>query len=180
VPAAAGPDDAQLLDVDVDQFAGPGTFIAADQLPGGAVQPGQPVHAVPTQDGVHGGGRQADQRADPRRSQLPFRAQRQHLRLEPGRSLARQAMGPTGPVKQTGGAFGSPASQPLVAGRARDVELDHDMRDWAAQLDNPADEFGTAVDRQAGISVGHETSGHSGVASATHTFARRSPRWISP
>ena len=117
-------------------------------------------------DGVHGGGRQPDQRADPRRTQPPFRRQRPHLALEPGGSLARQAVRPAGSVEQPGGTFGSPAGQPLVASRARDVELDHDMGNRAALLDDPADEFGAAMDGQAGISVGHETSGHSDVASA--------------
>src|SRR4051812_37856788 len=41
-PAAAIAESAELLDVDVDQLAGPGAFIAADRFTGGSVQPRQP------------------------------------------------------------------------------------------------------------------------------------------
>ena len=57
-PAAAVTEPADLLDVDVDEFAGAGAFVAADELAGGPVQPGQPVQTVPDEDGVHGRGGQ--------------------------------------------------------------------------------------------------------------------------
>ncbi|CAK7282837.1 hypothetical protein SGPA1_20812 [Streptomyces misionensis JCM 4497] len=44
--AAAVRDAAELLDVDVDEFAGTGAFVAADRLPGGPVQRGQSRQAV--------------------------------------------------------------------------------------------------------------------------------------
>ena len=37
---------AQLLDVHMDELAGVGALIAADQLAGGPVQAGQPVEAI--------------------------------------------------------------------------------------------------------------------------------------
>ena len=45
VTAAVG-DPAELLDVDVDQFAGPVAFVAADELSGEPVQEGQTPHVV--------------------------------------------------------------------------------------------------------------------------------------
>ncbi|GGV58374.1 hypothetical protein GCM10010245_91500 [Streptomyces spectabilis] len=44
--AAAVGDPAEFLDVDVDEFAGPLAFVAADDLPGGPVEEGQAVQAV--------------------------------------------------------------------------------------------------------------------------------------
>ncbi|KEF03162.1 hypothetical protein ADK78_22055 [Kitasatospora aureofaciens] len=43
---------AELLDVDVDQFVGTRSFVAADDLTGGPVRPAQPVQAVAGQDAV--------------------------------------------------------------------------------------------------------------------------------
>jgi hypothetical protein len=42
-PAAAVAEPAEFLDVDVDQLAWAGAFVAAYRLPGGAVQPRQTV-----------------------------------------------------------------------------------------------------------------------------------------
>ena len=68
-PAAAVRDVAELLDIDVDQLAGPVPLIAADRHPGGPVQVRQPRAAVAAQDRVHRGGRQAQPEADPGRAQ---------------------------------------------------------------------------------------------------------------
>ena len=85
-PAAAVGDPAELLDVDVDQLAGPVAFVAADDLAGGPVQAGQAVQAVAGQDAVHGRGGQAQDRADPCRAELAALAQlgRPGLRSRPG------------------------------------------------------------------------------------------------
>ncbi|ALC27028.1 hypothetical protein ABE83_07995 [Streptomyces sp. CFMR 7] len=60
--AAAVGDPAQLLDVDVDQFAGTGAFVAADGLAGGPVQGDRWWQAVPDQDpvGCRGGDAASD------------------------------------------------------------------------------------------------------------------------
>jgi hypothetical protein len=60
----------ELLDVDVNQLAGTGALVAANRLPGQAVWPGQPVHAMPAQLRLHGRGQDPNLRADPRRSGL--------------------------------------------------------------------------------------------------------------
>jgi hypothetical protein len=51
--AAAVAEPAQLLDVHVDQLAGVGPFVAADELAGGPVYAGQPVQPMADQDPVH-------------------------------------------------------------------------------------------------------------------------------
>jgi hypothetical protein len=48
---------AQLLDVHVDQVAGCGVFVAANDSAGGAIQVGQAGQAVTAQHAMHGGGR---------------------------------------------------------------------------------------------------------------------------
>jgi hypothetical protein len=58
--ATTGGDVAQLLDVDVDQGAGMIAFIAADWLAGGPVQVSKVADAAADQDGMDGGGGQAD------------------------------------------------------------------------------------------------------------------------
>lgn len=47
IVAAAVGDAAELLDVDVDQFAGPGAFVAARGFAGGPIAGGQCGQAVP-------------------------------------------------------------------------------------------------------------------------------------
>src|ERR1039457_7094595 len=59
IPPATIGDFAQLLDIDVDQFSGALSLIAADDPPGWAVHPGQTVEAETDQDPVHGRGSQA-------------------------------------------------------------------------------------------------------------------------
>ena len=53
---------AKLLDVDVDDLAGRGAFIAADRL--GRLERRQPVEAQAFEDATDGGGRDADFRSD--------------------------------------------------------------------------------------------------------------------
>jgi hypothetical protein len=57
-------------------------------------------------------------------------------------------------------------SQPLVAGDARDVELDHDVGDRSAFDDHPAHQLGAVVNGQAGMSVEQRDPRAIGEASA--------------
>lgn len=65
--AASVGDPAELLHVDVDEFAGPFAFVAADDLTGRAVDPGRPLQPVAGEDPVDGGRwmGQSQDRADP-------------------------------------------------------------------------------------------------------------------
>jgi hypothetical protein len=62
VPAPVG-DPGEFLDVDVDQLARGGVFVAADDPAGGPVQPAQPGQPVAGQHPVHGGRVLAEQPA---------------------------------------------------------------------------------------------------------------------
>jgi len=68
--ATAGTQPAELLDIEVEQLAGVGAFVVADDPAGWPVHDGQPVEAQPAKDAVDGGGRPADQRLDPCRAEL--------------------------------------------------------------------------------------------------------------
>ena len=116
-PAAAVGEPAELLDVDVDQFAGAVAFVAADRLPVGRssqasrCRPWRVRTACTVEAGRPTSG---PSRAGP---SLRWRSARPGL-LDLGRVLAGQPVGGAGPVEQPGVASGAPAGQPLVAGRA--------------------------------------------------------------
>ena len=69
-PAAAIAQPADPFDVDVDQFAGPVAFVAADRGAGGPVEPGQAVQAMTGQYRMNGRGRHAQQRGQAARAAL--------------------------------------------------------------------------------------------------------------
>jgi len=77
--ATPGGDVAQLLDIDMDQGAGSGVFVAADRLAGGPVQVSEAADAATNQDGMHGGGGQPNPRGDLGRPQPLGPAQVHHL-----------------------------------------------------------------------------------------------------
>src|ERR1017187_3689940 len=80
-PATIG-DFAQLLDIDVDQFSGALSLIAADDPPGWAVHPGQTVEAETDQDPVHGRGSHAPAIANAGWAELELCTQVAYLGLE--------------------------------------------------------------------------------------------------
>ncbi|GAA4243018.1 hypothetical protein GCM10022255_000290 [Dactylosporangium darangshiense] len=101
MPAAVG-DVAEFLDVDMDELAGPVTFVAADVAGSGPVQTAQSRHAVAGQDPMHGGWVQPEQIGDAGRSPA---AQDTHLddaSFGAGRGAARAAPGPAGAVAHPG------------------------------------------------------------------------------
>nr|BFE68405.1 hypothetical protein GCM10020092_017060 [Actinoplanes digitatis] len=81
-PAAAVGDVAEFLDVDVDQVARAGVFVAADRLAGGPVEMGQAGDAGAAQDGVAGRGGQVQTAADSCRSPSAAGAQVQDLAFD--------------------------------------------------------------------------------------------------
>lgn len=113
VSAAVG-DPAELLDVDVDEFAGPVAFVAADDLAGGPVQVGQPVQAVADQNAVHGRGGQAQDRADAGRAEFAGLPQPADLGLQGRRSAVWCRSGAAGAVGKARIALNSPPVNPLV------------------------------------------------------------------
>ncbi len=70
--AAAVRDPAEFLDVDVDESAGSGAFVAADGLAGGPVQGGQGRLTVPLEDAVGSGGGDVASDGQPHRTDAVF------------------------------------------------------------------------------------------------------------
>jgi hypothetical protein len=145
----------QLLGIHVDQLAGVGALIAADQLPGRPVHPGQPVAPVAAEHPVDGGGWQPDQWGDPGRPQLAGLAQLQDRSFQPQWGPPRMGMGAAGPVDQAGLAVLAKAGPPAVGGGARGAHLGRDVRDRAASRDALAQDHPSGRG-QPGVSVGHE------------------------
>jgi len=69
-PSAAGADSAQLLDVHVDEVAGPLVLVAADDAARGPVEPAEPLQAQAAEHPVHRGGGHPQAVADASRAQL--------------------------------------------------------------------------------------------------------------
>jgi hypothetical protein len=153
--AAAVRDPAELLDVHVDQVAGPLTLIAADDLPGGPVQEGQTVQAVPGQDPVNGRGGQAQDRPKAGGAKFARLPQSAHPGLHRRRSAVRCRQETAGAVVQSLFALRPPAADPLVARGAGDAHLGRDMCDGATCADT-FDQQPPAMNGQPGITVGHE------------------------
>jgi hypothetical protein len=76
--AAAVGDAAEFRDVDVDQLAGPCSFVAAHAFAGGPVAGGQNGQAVADEDAVGGGGGDATSGGQPHRSDAALAL---HLKL---------------------------------------------------------------------------------------------------
>ncbi|KQT70250.1 hypothetical protein ASG51_14460 [Methylobacterium sp. Leaf465] len=102
---------AELLDVDVDQLAGPLAFVALHGR--GRFEITDAVQAVPAQHPADGGGRDGEVTGDLLAGQtLPMQGQDGVLR--PGRGRTVQAVRPRGAVLQSGDAFGVEAGHPLA------------------------------------------------------------------
>ncbi len=86
VSAAIG-DAAEFLDVDVDQFAGPGAFVAADGFAGGPVDGCECGQAVPGEDAVGGGGSDAASGSQPDGADVVLAPELDDLPFHRGRGL---------------------------------------------------------------------------------------------
>jgi hypothetical protein len=117
--AATVRDPALLLDVQVDQLAGPLMLVAHD-LAGRTIQLGQPWHLVASQHGRHGGMGLAQRPADPVRPNPIHRPIGQDGLLAGGRQPPRAGQRPGTSVDQPGQAFSPPATHPLVGRGHRD------------------------------------------------------------
>ncbi|GLX48784.1 hypothetical protein Shyhy01_17340 [Streptomyces hygroscopicus subsp. hygroscopicus] len=105
VPAAVG-DVAELLDVDVDQFAGPAAFVAADRLAGRPVQRAQYGQVVSDEDAVGGGGGDAAPGGQPQWADAALTPQVQHPGLDGSRGSSGLAVRAAGAVAHPGLATG--------------------------------------------------------------------------
>src|SRR6185503_4217712 len=97
-PATAVWDLAELLDVDVHQFARSSALVAAHHTPAGTVEPGQSSQPVAGQHTVHGRGMQSEQIADAGRPPTPQDPDLDDAPLGPRRRAPRRAERPRRPV----------------------------------------------------------------------------------
>lgn len=98
--AATVGDMAELLHVDVDEFAGAVAFVAADHLAGGPVHERQPVQAVADQDAVHGRGGQVQQGTEAGGAKFAVLTQLADPSLHHCRRAVGCCLGAAGPVVQ--------------------------------------------------------------------------------
>ena len=162
-PAAAVGDPADLLDVDVDQFAGMGAFVALpavpvcpDELAGERVAVGQPRYAVAAQDPPACRGGYCRAVGESGRPAPPPLSGRYDPTLEGGRCRGRGGVWPAGPVMQTGVALGFPAGDPAVGALPGHAQFLGDVRDGAALDTNTLNQQPAAMHGQPGVTVGHE------------------------
>src|SRR5512132_2171801 len=153
---ATGGDVAELLDVDVDHCAGMRVLVAAHRLAGHPVQIGQPADPAADQDGVDGGGGQADPWRDLRWSQPLLAAQVDHLADHRRGRAAGRVVGAAGPVSHPGHALILVALCPPTGGWAADLEPFGGTGDRPALLHDAAGQSEPAELTQRCVTVRHE------------------------
>lgn len=146
-PAATVGDAPDLLDVDVDQFAG-SIALVAHRVAGGPVQVVQPRPAVAGQYRIHRGGGHAQPPGQLMRAQLAGRALGHDLALAGAAGAPRRAVRPVRAVVQPRPAFGAVAPQPPVGTRARHALHVGRARRRIALLDDAAHHQLPSVHRQ--------------------------------
>jgi AICAR transformylase/IMP cyclohydrolase PurH len=115
-------DAAELLDVDVDQLAGTGAFVAADGFAGGTVGGCQSGQVVSDEYAVGGGGGDAASGGQPHRSDAMFAAQAHYPFLDGVQGAAGLVAGAAGAVLHPGGPVYPVAACPACCGRVADLE----------------------------------------------------------
>jgi hypothetical protein len=106
----------------VDEFAGPGAFVAADGFAGGPFRRGQGGQTVPVQDPVGGGGGDTGAGRQPQRADAVLASQPHDLFLHPGRRPVRLAVRAAGAVLHAGLALLPVAACPACGGGVADLE----------------------------------------------------------
>jgi hypothetical protein len=170
-PAATAWDPADLLDVDVDELAGPGRLDASHRLAGDAVEMVEAIHAVSGQDAVDGRGVHPDDAGDPGWAEPAAGAEGNDPplsgRLGPSwrRGRARRA------VLESGDAFSLVAAPPHVGAVAGDADRRGRVRDWPAAFDSLTQQQ-SAARGQAGVTVHPEPPLRVGVLADPHSPRR--------
>ncbi len=136
--AAAVGEVAGLLDVHVDQLAGPVAFVTAYDVAGCPVQVREPGKPVTGQDAVDGRGHQAERVRDAGRSPAAQDTDFDDPALGAGRCPARTVSGAAGAVAHAGLAQGTVAVGPSLGGGGRDLEAFRSPAQGPAVLDDAA------------------------------------------
>src|SRR5690554_5521236 len=134
-PAAPVGDPADLLDIHVDQLAGPAAFVAhrgclggSYDLPGERVARGKRRHVVAAQDTAHSARRDPEFRPYPVLPAAMLSTRGEHFGFDLDAGACRHAMRPRRPVEQTGVAFGIPTGNPTMGTLTRDTHRLRHMR----------------------------------------------------
>jgi hypothetical protein len=146
----------KLGDVDVDQLARPGAFVATCWLTGDSIDVGKPVESATDQDGVHRRGRHRELGPDLNRPQSPFPAQVHDLANHRGGGLGVLGVPRRGPIAHPGRAFLAVALGPLRRGAPGDVEELSRPRRRPTLLDDQPRQPQTMFRSQSRVSVSHE------------------------
>lgn len=131
VTAAVG-DAAEFLDVDVDQFAGPGSFVTADGFAGGPVDRGQSGQVVAHENAVGGGGGDAASGSQPHRTDSMLASQMYDLLLGGSKRPARAEVGATGAIVHSCSAKLAVSVGPTGGGGVADLETFRGPSQWPA------------------------------------------------
>ena len=160
-PTAAIRDPADLLDVHMDQLAGPLAFVAQrsglrgpDPLSGQWVALAQTSHAITAQDPGHRPWGQTELGAEPVLSATLRRSCIEHALLDLPRSC-RHPERSRRTVVQTRVALGSEASDPTMRTLPRHAHRLGNVSDWHPFTD-PLHQQSTTMKRQTGVTVRHE------------------------
>lgn len=172
MPAAVG-DAAEFLDVDVDEFAGPGAFVAADGLAGGPVGGGQGGQTVPDQDAVGGGRGDTGAGGQPHRPDPVLAPQPHDLPFDRGGRLAGAVVWAAGAVAHARLAQLPVAARPAGGGGVADLEAIRGPPQRPAVVHDTPGQTQPAGRGQRGITVGHEGLLAVGADFAIHTEPRR-------
>jgi hypothetical protein len=151
--AAAVGDAAELLDVDVDQFARPGSFVAAHAFAGGPVGGRQRGQAMTVQDPVGSGGGDACAGGQPHRSDAVLAPQPHDLSFDRGGRLARAVVRTAGAIVHPSCPVPAVAVRPTGGGGVADLETFRGPAQRPAVVDDTPGQTQPAGRRQRGVTV---------------------------
>jgi hypothetical protein len=148
-------DATELLDVYVDELAGPAPLIATDGLTCGPVEMVQALHVVAHEHPVDRRRRHPESSADAMRPELVDAPAGEDAPLESLRGLPRRASWPAGTVTEPLGAQLLVATPPLVGALAGDAHGIGGVGDGPTGLDPLAQQQSTGGGQRS-VTVGHE------------------------
>lgn len=157
----------------MDQFACPGSFVAAHGLAGGPVAGGQGGQVLAGQDAVGGGGGNTAAGGQPHRSDAVLAPQAYDVFLGSCRGAARLVVRAAGTVTHALGAQLSVTRCPAGGGGVADLETLGCSAQRPAVVNDAPGQTQSASRGQRSITVGHEVLLSTGADAAIRTEPRR-------
>ena len=176
-PAEAMPtawrDPGQLLDIEMDQFAGPRPLVA-HRAPGRPVEIGQARNPMPAQHTVDGGARHPQEPGQAMRAPAPRPPRAQDPLLHLLRQGVGPAMGDGRAVGQSGDPVLAVPAQPAIGRLPRDLLSLGRRRHRPAAMHDPLDEDLAPIRVQAPSTMSHESLLSVGSSNSPHRVWRLS------